>query len=421
MSGTGNWSRHTRSRLAFGVAGALALAAMIGPAAAESATPHKKTYSTPGVYTFTVPNNVISVTVKAIGAAGGNCAPFSPTDSANSQGGEGASATATLAVKPGAKLLVGVGGIGGNCAAGAMIGGPNEAVPAVTGGGGTGGLNGGAAGGPAGLEGASGAGGGGASGVLASPTKPLVVSGGGGGASYCNGTGGNADSAGVSGEADSCEGTDEVGGGGGAGTVSGGGTGGGAGDSGASAGANGTTENGGAGGAGESFEGYSGGGGGGGLNGGGGGGGGAENYGGGGGGGGASFVLPAATHVSAPSPTTVPAGVTITYTAVPPPKATTHKATGVRTTSCTLHGTVNGEGLKTTYWFDWGTSKSYGSTTGKHKTGGKSKSVSALINHLSKGTTYHFRVLARTASGTAHGKDMTCTTPKPKVRPVFTG
>jgi hypothetical protein len=409
-------------RLALTVAGALALAAMVGPAAAESATTHTKTYSTPGVYTFTVPANVVSVTAHVVGAAGGDCSPFVSVDPDAGNGGQGAAATATLAVKPGAKLLVGVGGTGGVCTPGPAIESPVAAVtPAVTGGGGSGGLNGGAAGGPTpGAFGASGAGGGGASGVLASVTSPLVVAGGGGGGAYCGGNGGNADSAGTSGQTD-CEGTDSAGGGGGAGTVSAGGAGGAAGDANASPGDAGTTENGGAGGAGAPFGSYSGGGGGGGLNGGGGGGGGDEAYGGGGGGGGASFVLPAATKISAPSPTTAPAEVIITYKAASRPKATTHQATAVRQTSCTLHGTVNGEGLKTTYWFQWGAAKSYRHKTGSHKTGGKSKSVSALINHLKAGTTYHFRVVAKTLSGTAHGQDMTCTTPKAKVKPVFTG
>ena len=420
MSKWAHSSRRVRLRLALMAGGALTLAALIGPAAADSATPHTKTYSTPGLYSFTVPSNVISITIKAIGAAGGSCSPFSTSDAAAGQGGKGASTTATLAVKPGAKLIVAVGGTGGACAAGGTIGLRPHATPAVTGGGGTGGINGGAAGGPAELNGASGAGGGGASAVLASATSPLVVAGGGGGAAYCTGSGGNADAAGTSGTygLNRCAGTGFAGGGGGAGTVAAGGAAGAAGDTGASAGAAGTVENGGAGGAGE-FGAYSGGGGGGGLHGGGGGGGGSSDYGGGGGGGGASFVLPAATKVTLPGPTSARAGVTITYTAVPPPKAVTHHATAVRQTSCTLHGTVNGLGLTTTSWFEWGTSKSYGNTTSQHKTPGKSRSVSALISHLKAGTTYHFRVVAKTASGTSHGSDMICTTAK--VSPVFTG
>jgi hypothetical protein len=136
-------------------------------------------------------------------------------------------------------------------------------------------------------------------------------------------------------------------------------------------------------------------------------------------------VAASARDVTAPAATKATASVTITYTAAPPPTATTRSATGVARTSAKLHGTVNGQGLATTYWFQWGTSKHYSHTTAEHHTGTTAKSVSALLRHLKPNTLYHFRVVARTASGTAHGKDMTFRTkPKPKkkkVKPVFTG
>jgi hypothetical protein len=387
-------------RLAIGAGSALAFAALIGPAAAVSATTQSKTYSTPGVYTFAVPKNVTHISVTAVGAAGGGCLLPHTT------GGEGGSDSATFAVQPGSKLIVGVGGVGGSgCGTAA----------------GSGGVNGGGAGGTG--TAVSGAGGGGASGVLLSLTKPLIVAGGGGGGSGCGGDGGNADSPGTSGA--SCSSSTGAGGGGGAGTITGGGVGGAAGSPNATAGGSGATENGGQGGNGDSTgASASGGGGGGGLYGGGGGGGSAVGQGAGGGGGGASFVSSQGTNVTAPAPTTSSASVTISYTAAPPPTATTHKATGVKSTAATVHGSVNGRGLGITYWFQWGTSKHYGHTTSSHKLKASSsaKSVSALLRGLKPGTRYHFRVVARTASGTVHGADMTFTTKAAvATKPVFTG
>ncbi len=116
--------------------------------------------------------------------------------------------------------------------------------------------------------------------------------------------------------------------------------------------------------------------------------------------------------------------MTISYKAAPKPKAVTHKASGVKSTSAKLHGSVNPEGLKTTYNFEYGTTKSFGKTTAKHslKAGTSAKGVSAAIKGLKPNTTYHFRVVAKNASGTADGKDLTFKTAKAAaVAPVFTG
>jgi hypothetical protein len=113
--------------------------------------------------------------------------------------------------------------------------------------------------------------------------------------------------------------------------------------------------------------------------------------------------------------------VRITYTAQPKPLAVTHKATEAKSTSATVHGSVNPEGLKTTYYFQYGVTKKYGKKTGRHslRAAIRSSSVEAFLRGLKPSTTYHFRVVAHNASGTAHGKDMTFTTPS--VAPAFTG
>jgi hypothetical protein len=135
-------------------------------------------------------------------------------------------------------------------------------------------------------------------------------------------------------------------------------------------------------------------------------------------------VSPKGTSVTAPAATASTASVTISYKAAPRPTAITHKATGVKSKSATVHGSVNGRGLTTTYWFQWGTSKHYGHTTSSHKLKASSsaRSVMALLGKLKPGTRYHFRVVAKNASGTSHGKDMTFKTKAATATgPVFTG
>jgi hypothetical protein len=229
---------------------------------------------------------VSSIHVVAIGAPGGNA----DTDFPGGAGGNGAKATADLAVTPGETLYIEVGGPGGT-------------TTGFTGG--AGGFNGGRPGGSGFNNGAGfygGGGGGGASDVRTLPAKDglsslnsrvIIAAGGGGGGGQENTNtstdGGAAGQPGSPGSA--CGGATGKGCGGGAGKANAGGSGG-AGDpaNGCTAGGDGTLGVGGAGGGGDTCTG--GGGGGGGLNGGGGGGAGDEGsflYAGGGGGGSSGF------------------------------------------------------------------------------------------------------------------------------------
>ena len=242
------------------------------------------TFNSPGNYSFTVPAGVNSITVTAIGAAGGSSAP--------GLGGQGASVMATFAVQPGEQLSVTVGEPGSvNVETGTPGG---SVLPWGIGGGAPGGATGGAGGG--GLS------------AIEVPTTPLIIAGGGGGAGGSArsgyGGGGNAGSPGY-------PGSPSVIGGGGAGTSSAGGQ---PGASQAGAGAVGTASPAyfGAGGAGAPGV-VGGGGGAGGHWGGGGGGAGQADSIGGGGGGGSSFVAAGAANVIGPTPTSEAAQVTITY------------------------------------------------------------------------------------------------------------
>jgi hypothetical protein len=94
------------------------------------------------------------------------------------------------------------------------------------------------------------------------------------------------------------------------------------------------------------------------------------------------------------------------------PSVSTDAATSVTISSATLNGDVNPNGASTTYYFEYGTTTSYGlATTVKEAGSGTSAvSVNAGISGLELNTTYHFRVVATNNLGTANGDDQTFTT-----------
>ncbi len=91
------------------------------------------------------------------------------------------------------------------------------------------------------------------------------------------------------------------------------------------------------------------------------------------------------------------------------PLVTTTAATLVNSTSATLNGTVNPNGLATTYHFEWGTTTSYGNTTTETSAGSgiTNVAVNAAISGLTTGVTYHFRVVATNSDGSTSGNDVT--------------
>lgn len=100
------------------------------------------------------------------------------------------------------------------------------------------------------------------------------------------------------------------------------------------------------------------------------------------------------------------------FTTLAMPGATTGAATSVSASSATLNGTVDPNGRATTFYFDYGTSTSYGSRTPERgavsATGAQAES--AGISGLTAGRTYHFRIVARSDAGTTAGKDAIFTT-----------
>jgi hypothetical protein len=105
---------------------------------------------------------------------------------------------------------------------------------------------------------------------------------------------------------------------------------------------------------------------------------------------------------------------TFTTPAATPPVISTGSATGVSATGATISGAVNPEGLKTSYEFQIGESSSYGGAQifGNAGEAGGDEPVSATLQYLVPGTTYHYRVVATNTEGTTYGPDETFTTPE---------
>jgi len=92
-----------------------------------------------------------------------------------------------------------------------------------------------------------------------------------------------------------------------------------------------------------------------------------------------------------------------------PPTATTGSASSLTETGATVTGTVNPEGMATTYRFEYGTSSSYGLQTAEVDAGSGTAAVdaSATLGGLTTDTTYHYRVVATNAAGVTRGADRT--------------
>jgi plastocyanin len=91
------------------------------------------------------------------------------------------------------------------------------------------------------------------------------------------------------------------------------------------------------------------------------------------------------------------------------PVVTTGSAGPVSETEATLSGTVNPSEQATDFSFEYGPTTAYGQKTTETSAGSGTSAVpeSATVSGLSPATTYHFRLVAKNATGTTHGADRT--------------
>jgi len=90
-----------------------------------------------------------------------------------------------------------------------------------------------------------------------------------------------------------------------------------------------------------------------------------------------------------------------------PPTVTTGTATNVTSTSATLNGTVNANGLSTEAWFEYGTVKGdYSSISSTQSIDGREDTpVQISVSDLSASTTYYYRIAAKNIAETTYGSE----------------
>ncbi len=105
------------------------------------------------------------------------------------------------------------------------------------------------------------------------------------------------------------------------------------------------------------------------------------------------------------------------------PTVATEPATFIHDFSARLRGSVNPNGTRTGYVFQYGLTNAYGLQSKSHLAGAGHKpvAVSVAVVKLSPGTLYHYRVVALNRSGATMGADRTFKTTGPPPPGVVTG
>ena len=95
-----------------------------------------------------------------------------------------------------------------------------------------------------------------------------------------------------------------------------------------------------------------------------------------------------------------------------PVEAVTSSPGDVQSTAAKMNGTVNPRGYDAKYYFQYGTTTSYGKTTfeGDAGSGGSATPVSATVSGLTAGHIYHYRLVGTSGGVTSYGSDHTFTT-----------
>ena len=87
--------------------------------------------------------------------------------------------------------------------------------------------------------------------------------------------------------------------------------------------------------------------------------------------------------------------------------------TSLSLTSAEVNGTLDPHGQATTWWFEFGRTRAYGFKTAELQAaaGTAPIRVSSLLQSLTPGTRWHYRLVARSAGGTSTGADASFATP----------
>lgn len=92
------------------------------------------------------------------------------------------------------------------------------------------------------------------------------------------------------------------------------------------------------------------------------------------------------------------------------PSVNTVGASGMGPMSATLNGVVNGGGLPSSAWFEWGTTTSFNNSTAQNSYGGGTQAYNTTLVNLSPSTTYYFRSVAQNAQGRVFSNTLSFTT-----------
>ena len=93
------------------------------------------------------------------------------------------------------------------------------------------------------------------------------------------------------------------------------------------------------------------------------------------------------------------------------PLVTTNSAYSISQNSANLQSSVNPNGSGTNAWFEYGTTQSFGNSTGYQAIGsGSVTNVNGYLSNLSANTTYYYRAAAQNSYGTSYGNTMSFTT-----------
>jgi len=103
------------------------------------------------------------------------------------------------------------------------------------------------------------------------------------------------------------------------------------------------------------------------------------------------------------------------------PTISTGTPSDFTSTSVTIYGAVNPNGLSTTWYWEWGTTTAYGSILYPWSAGGQTTAISitSVITGLTPDTTYHYQLVASNSAGVTFGGDQSFTTPTAEEQ-VFT-